>query len=98
MGGPRCFVLGPEEGADSRDRSLRMALADLTAGMKRRDEMGWHWRVEALLGNTMEQYTTLVPLQQSQTQFGGPEDVLNMLVTAEEPSRAELLEAIRAPR
>ncbi|KAJ1112929.1 hypothetical protein NDU88_001190 [Pleurodeles waltl] len=46
----------------------------------------------------MEQYTTPVPLPQYQTRFGGPEDVLNMLVTAGDPSRAELLASIPGSR
>ncbi|KAJ1112528.1 hypothetical protein NDU88_000791 [Pleurodeles waltl] len=46
----------------------------------------------------MEQYTMPVPLPQRQTQLGGPRDVLSTLVTAEEPSKAELLAAIQCSR
>ncbi|KAJ1196930.1 hypothetical protein NDU88_000793 [Pleurodeles waltl] len=60
--------------------------------------MGRHRQAATLQGNTMEQYTTPVPLPQCQTCSGESGDVLSMPVTAEEPSRAELLAATQGSR
>ncbi|KAJ1082972.1 hypothetical protein NDU88_003133 [Pleurodeles waltl] len=60
--------------------------------------MGRHRQAAMLQGNTMEQYTTPVPLPQRQTRSRVTGDVLSMPVTAEEPSRAELLAAIQGSR
>ncbi|KAJ1108886.1 hypothetical protein NDU88_006256 [Pleurodeles waltl] len=54
-----------------------------------------HRQATTSQGNTMEQYTMLVPLPQGQTRLGGHGDVLSTLVAAEAPSRAELLVAVQ---
>ncbi|KAJ1117097.1 hypothetical protein NDU88_005297 [Pleurodeles waltl] len=60
--------------------------------------MGRHRQTVASQGNTIEQYTTPVPLSQCQTRLGGPGDVLGMPATAKEPSQAEVLAAIQGSR
>ncbi|KAJ1148360.1 hypothetical protein NDU88_001197 [Pleurodeles waltl] len=49
-------------------------------------------------GNTMEQYTTLVPLPQGPARSDGSGDDVRVPVNSDEPSRAELLVAIQGSR
>ncbi|KAJ1208244.1 hypothetical protein NDU88_003630 [Pleurodeles waltl] len=60
--------------------------------------MGRHRQTETPQGNTMEQYTTPVPLPQCQTCLGGTGDGLSVPANTEEPSRAEILAAIQGSR
>ncbi|KAJ1205303.1 hypothetical protein NDU88_000738 [Pleurodeles waltl] len=57
--------------------------------------IGWHRQSTTSQQNTIEQYTTSVPLPQLQVRSGGPEDVLGVPETTGEPSRAELLGPIQ---
>ncbi|KAJ1083707.1 hypothetical protein NDU88_003862 [Pleurodeles waltl] len=57
--------------------------------------MGRHRRTDSLQGNTMEQYTTLVPLPQRKARLGWSEDGQSMATNAEEPSRALILAALQ---
>ncbi|KAJ1209477.1 hypothetical protein NDU88_004855 [Pleurodeles waltl] len=54
--------------------------------------------VSGITGNTIEQYTTLVPLPQRQAQSVGSENALGVPGTIVEPSRVELLAAIQGSR
>ncbi|KAJ1145388.1 hypothetical protein NDU88_011675 [Pleurodeles waltl] len=60
--------------------------------------MGRHRLTEASQGNTMEQYTTPVPLLQRQTRLGVAGDGLSVAMNTEEPSQAEILAAIQGSR
>ncbi|KAJ1092734.1 hypothetical protein NDU88_005844 [Pleurodeles waltl] len=60
--------------------------------------MGWHKRTDASQGNTMEQYTTPVPLPQRPARSEGSGDDTRPPVNPEEPSHAELLSAIQGSR
>ncbi|KAJ1110345.1 hypothetical protein NDU88_007698 [Pleurodeles waltl] len=60
--------------------------------------MGRHKGIALLQGNTMEQYTTPVPLPQRLTRSEGCGDNVRVLTNSEEPSRAELLAAIQGSR
>ncbi|KAJ1140747.1 hypothetical protein NDU88_007085 [Pleurodeles waltl] len=53
--------------------------------------MGWHKWTESSQGNTMEQYTTLVPLPQHQSSLEGSGDDLSVLVHLAEVRRLEAL-------
>ncbi|KAJ1165789.1 hypothetical protein NDU88_006206 [Pleurodeles waltl] len=55
-------------------------------------------RTDASQGNTMEQYTTPVPLPQRQARLEGSGDVLSAPANPEKPSCAELLAAIQGSR
>ncbi|KAJ1100624.1 hypothetical protein NDU88_005705 [Pleurodeles waltl] len=57
-----------------------------------------HRRTDVSQGNTMEQYTTVVPLQQRTARLGGTEEAQSGMTPAEEPSRAEILAAIQGSR
>ncbi|KAJ1119156.1 hypothetical protein NDU88_007342 [Pleurodeles waltl] len=60
--------------------------------------MGWHKRNDKSQGNTMEQYTTPVPLPQRLALSEGSGDNIRVPANPEEPSRAELLAAIQGYR
>ncbi|KAJ1206324.1 hypothetical protein NDU88_001731 [Pleurodeles waltl] len=60
--------------------------------------MGWPKRTDRLQGNTMEQYTTPVPLPQPLARSGENGDNMRVPANPEEPSRAELLAAIQGSR
>ncbi|KAJ1170304.1 hypothetical protein NDU88_002182 [Pleurodeles waltl] len=60
--------------------------------------MGRHRRTDVSQGNSMEQYTTVVPTPQRITQLGGSDVGQSGLLPAEEPSRAEILAAIQGSR
>ncbi|KAJ1126245.1 hypothetical protein NDU88_004653 [Pleurodeles waltl] len=63
-----------------------------------RGEMGQHWGKDASQGNTMEQYTTPVPLPQRPARSEGSGDDMRVPANPEEPSRVELLGAIQGSR
>ncbi|KAJ1169789.1 hypothetical protein NDU88_001680 [Pleurodeles waltl] len=60
--------------------------------------MGRHKRTDPSQGNTMEQYTTPVPLPQRPARSDGSGDSVRVPATSDEPSCAELLAAIQASR
>ncbi|KAJ1109481.1 hypothetical protein NDU88_006841 [Pleurodeles waltl] len=60
--------------------------------------MGHHKQTDASQGNTMEQYTTPVPLPQCVARLGVSGDDMRAPLNPEEPSRAELLAAIQGSR
>ncbi|KAJ1126810.1 hypothetical protein NDU88_005216 [Pleurodeles waltl] len=60
--------------------------------------MGRHRRTDVSQGNTMEQYTTVVPTLQRVTRLGGSDDSQSGLLPAEEPLRVEILAAIQGSR
>ncbi|KAJ1105913.1 hypothetical protein NDU88_003316 [Pleurodeles waltl] len=60
--------------------------------------MGRHQRTDVSQGNTMEQYTTVVPTPQRDTRLAGSEDGQSGLLPAEELSQAEILAAIQGSR
>ncbi|KAJ1207952.1 hypothetical protein NDU88_003342 [Pleurodeles waltl] len=60
--------------------------------------MGRHRRTDVLQGNTMEQYTTVVPTPQRATWLGGSDKGQSRLMPAEELSQAEILAAIQGSR
>ncbi|KAJ1130617.1 hypothetical protein NDU88_008968 [Pleurodeles waltl] len=61
-------------------------------------KMGRHQQTAPLQGNTMEQYTTPMLLPQRQTRMGELGEALDAPATAGEPTRADLLAAIRGTR
>ncbi|KAJ1130145.1 hypothetical protein NDU88_008501 [Pleurodeles waltl] len=60
------------------------------------EEQGGQKRTETSQGNTMEQCTTPVPLPQRQTKLGRNREGQSVPANPEEPSRVELLAAIRS--
>ncbi|KAJ1105911.1 hypothetical protein NDU88_003314 [Pleurodeles waltl] len=60
--------------------------------------MGRHQRTDVSQGNTMEQYTTVVPTPQRDTRLAGSEDGQSGLLPAEELWQAEILAAIQGSR
>ncbi|KAJ1084842.1 hypothetical protein NDU88_004988 [Pleurodeles waltl] len=60
--------------------------------------MGWHKRTDASQGNTMEQYTTPVPLPKRPTRSAGSGDDMRPPANPEEPSCAEHFAAIQGSR
>ncbi|KAJ1107423.1 hypothetical protein NDU88_004813 [Pleurodeles waltl] len=60
--------------------------------------MGRHKQTDASQGNTMEQYTTPVPLPQGLDHLDGSGDSVRVPATSDEPSHAELLAAIQGSR
>ncbi|KAJ1198395.1 hypothetical protein NDU88_002236 [Pleurodeles waltl] len=60
--------------------------------------MGRHKWTDTSQGNTMEQYTTLVPLPQRPARSEGSGDAMRVPVNPEEPSHAELLAATQGSR
>ncbi|KAJ1117215.1 hypothetical protein NDU88_005415 [Pleurodeles waltl] len=60
--------------------------------------MGRHKRTDASQGNTMEQYTTLVPLPQCPVRSVGSGDGFSVAANPEEPSLVELIAAIQGSR
>ncbi|KAJ1116278.1 hypothetical protein NDU88_004494 [Pleurodeles waltl] len=57
-----------------------------------------HRRTDVSQGNTMEQYTIIVPRLQRVTRLGGSDDSQSGLLPAEGPLRAEILAAIQGSR
>ncbi|KAJ1218844.1 hypothetical protein NDU88_006416 [Pleurodeles waltl] len=57
--------------------------------------MGRYRWTDVSQGNTMEQYTTVVPLPQCAARLGGTEEGQSEMTPAEEPSQAEILAAIQ---
>ncbi|KAJ1107017.1 hypothetical protein NDU88_004414 [Pleurodeles waltl] len=60
--------------------------------------MGRHKQTDLLQGNTMEQYTTPVPLPKRPARMDGSGDSVRVPATSDEPSHAELLAAIQGSR
>ncbi|KAJ1130649.1 hypothetical protein NDU88_009000 [Pleurodeles waltl] len=60
--------------------------------------MGRHRRADVLQGNTMEQYTTVVPISQRAARLGGTDEGQSGMTTAEELSQAEILATIQGSR
>ncbi|KAJ1194250.1 hypothetical protein NDU88_003539 [Pleurodeles waltl] len=60
--------------------------------------MGGHKRTDASRGNTMEQYTTPVPLPQRMVRSEVSGDNMRVPMNPEEPSRTELLAPILGSR
>ncbi|KAJ1169215.1 hypothetical protein NDU88_001121 [Pleurodeles waltl] len=60
--------------------------------------MRWHKRTDTSQGNTMEQYTTPVPLPQRPARLDVSGDDMRVPMNPEEPSREELLAAIQGSR
>ncbi|KAJ1127016.1 hypothetical protein NDU88_005422 [Pleurodeles waltl] len=60
--------------------------------------MGRHRQTNVSQGNTMEQYTTVVPLPQRAARLGGTDAGQSGITPAEEPSRAEIPATIRGSR
>ncbi|KAJ1191839.1 hypothetical protein NDU88_001154 [Pleurodeles waltl] len=60
--------------------------------------MGQHKQIDTSQGNTMEQYTTPVPLPQHPARSQGSRDDTKPSANPEAPSRAELLAAVQGSR
>ncbi|KAJ1204672.1 hypothetical protein NDU88_000112 [Pleurodeles waltl] len=60
--------------------------------------MGRHKRIDPSQGNTMEQYTTQVPLPKRSARSDGSGDGVRVPVTSDEHSHAEFLAAIQGSR